>query len=86
MGQRRILPVGGQEGRTAIGPNNTFFVFLRLGKGLANPTALLLSSLMMLRHMNLNEHADKIEKATLSVCLYSFFSSCIWVNILLTPV
>ncbi|KAH9006826.1 mitochondrial NAD-dependent isocitrate dehydrogenase subunit 2 precursor [Lactarius hatsudake] len=36
------------------------------GKGLANPTALLLSSLMMLRHMNLNEHADKIEKATLT--------------------
>ncbi|KIJ70511.1 hypothetical protein HYDPIDRAFT_122422 [Hydnomerulius pinastri MD-312] len=34
-------------------------------KGLANPTALLLSSLMMLRHMNLNEHAAKIEKATL---------------------
>ncbi|KAG6866470.1 hypothetical protein C0991_003988 [Blastosporella zonata] len=36
------------------------------GKGLANPTALLLSSLMMLRHMNLYEHADKIEKAALS--------------------
>ncbi|KAJ3553286.1 hypothetical protein NM688_g3700 [Phlebia brevispora] len=35
------------------------------GKGLANPTALLLSSLMMLRHMNLNEYADKIEKAAL---------------------
>ncbi|KIK79732.1 hypothetical protein PAXRUDRAFT_833948 [Paxillus rubicundulus Ve08.2h10] len=35
------------------------------GKGLANPTALLLSSLMMLRHMNLNEYAAKIEKATL---------------------
>ncbi|EKM59879.1 uncharacterized protein PHACADRAFT_170477 [Phanerochaete carnosa HHB-10118-sp] len=35
------------------------------GKGLANPTALLLSSLMMLRHMNLNEYADRIEKATL---------------------
>ncbi|KAK7757889.1 NAD-dependent isocitrate dehydrogenase [Diatrype stigma] len=34
------------------------------GKGLANPTALLLSSLMMLRHMNLNEYANKIEKAT----------------------
>lgn len=33
------------------------------GKGLANPTALLLSSLMMLRHMSLNEYADKIEKA-----------------------
>nr|GAT59474.1 cell wall biogenesis protein phosphatase [Mycena chlorophos] len=36
------------------------------GKGLANPTALLLSSLMMLRHMNLFEHADKIERAALS--------------------
>ncbi|KAL4075814.1 hypothetical protein J3A83DRAFT_4370048 [Scleroderma citrinum] len=35
------------------------------GKGLANPTALLLSSLMMLRHMNLNEYATKIERATL---------------------
>ena len=34
------------------------------GKALANPTALLLSSLMMLRHMNLNEYADRIEKAT----------------------
>ncbi|KAG6327942.1 hypothetical protein ID866_11147 [Astraeus odoratus] len=34
-------------------------------KGLANPTALLLSSLMMLRHMNLNDHAAKIERATL---------------------
>lgn len=54
------------------------------GKGLANPTALLLSSLMMLRyvrlerglsrlircrcrHMNLNEHAARIERATLDV-------------------
>ncbi|KAG9049508.1 NAD-dependent isocitrate dehydrogenase [Tulasnella sp. UAMH 9824] len=35
------------------------------GKGLANPTALLLSSMMMLRHMNLYEHAAKIEKAAL---------------------
>jgi isocitrate dehydrogenase (NAD+) len=33
------------------------------GKGLANPTALLLSSIMMLRHMSLNSHADAIEKA-----------------------
>jgi isocitrate dehydrogenase (NAD+) len=33
------------------------------GKGLANPTALLLSSMMMLRHMSLNEYADKIERA-----------------------
>ncbi|CAG9944378.1 unnamed protein product [Clonostachys rosea f. rosea IK726] len=33
------------------------------GKALANPTALLLSSIMMLRHMSLNQHADKIEKA-----------------------
>nr|ODO01248.1 isocitrate dehydrogenase, NAD-dependent [Cryptococcus depauperatus CBS 7855] len=36
------------------------------GKGLANPTALLLSSLMMLRHMGLFKFADKIEKAALS--------------------
>ncbi|KAG7860001.1 hypothetical protein KL919_002706 [Ogataea angusta] len=35
------------------------------GKGLANPTALLLSSCMMLRHMELNSHADKIENAVL---------------------
>lgn len=35
------------------------------GKGLANPTALLLSSCMMLRHMSLNDYADKIENAVL---------------------
>lgn len=33
------------------------------GKGLANPTALLLSSIMMLQHMGLYEHADKIQAA-----------------------
>lgn len=33
------------------------------GKGLANPTALLLSSIMMLRHMGLVEHADRVEGA-----------------------
>merc|ERR1711990_666908 len=33
------------------------------GKDLANPTALLLSSVMMLRHLNLMEHADRIETA-----------------------
>lgn len=33
------------------------------GKDKANPTALLLSSIMMLRHMNLFEHASQIEKA-----------------------
>lgn len=37
------------------------------GKGLANPTALLLSSLMMLRHMGLMEEALKIESAVLGV-------------------
>jgi isocitrate/isopropylmalate dehydrogenase len=37
------------------------------GKGIANPTALLLSSLMMLRHMNLDKYADVIEKAALGV-------------------
>uniref|UniRef100_A0A182VZT2 Isocitrate dehydrogenase [NAD] subunit, mitochondrial n=1 Tax=Anopheles minimus TaxID=112268 RepID=A0A182VZT2_9DIPT len=33
------------------------------GKDLANPTALLLSAVMMLRHMELNQHADKIQGA-----------------------
>lgn len=33
------------------------------GKGLANPTALLLSSIMMLQHMGLYELADTIQKA-----------------------
>ena len=33
------------------------------GKGLANPTALLLSSIMMLQHMGLFQHADRIQKA-----------------------
>lgn len=33
------------------------------GKGLANPTALLLSSIMMLQHMGLYEHAERIQKA-----------------------
>jgi len=33
------------------------------GKGLANPTALLLSSIMMLRHMGLNKEAEKVESA-----------------------
>ncbi|KAI8451164.1 hypothetical protein BY996DRAFT_6416656 [Phakopsora pachyrhizi] len=35
------------------------------GQGKANPTALLLSSLMMLRHMKLYDHANRIEKAAL---------------------
>lgn len=36
------------------------------GQDKANPTALLLSSVMMLRYMNLNSYADKIEKAVFS--------------------
>ena len=37
------------------------------GKGLANPTALLLSSVMMLDWLNLDEHARRVEKALLAV-------------------
>ena len=33
------------------------------GRGLANPTALLLSSVMMLQHMGLSQQADRIQKA-----------------------
>lgn len=36
------------------------------GQNKANPTALLLSSVMMLNHMGLNEHANQIEKAVLT--------------------
>ena len=65
MGQRPILPVCRVEG---IASGTDIVIWFWLGKGLANPTALLLSSLMKLRHMNLNEQANKIEKATLAVC------------------
>ncbi len=36
-----------------------------VGKGIANPTALILSGLMMLRHIGLFKHADTIENALL---------------------
>jgi isocitrate dehydrogenase (NAD+) len=36
------------------------------GKNVANPTALLLSSIMMLRYMKLNDYADRIESAILT--------------------
>lgn len=36
-------------------------------KDLANPTALLLSAVMMLRHLKLNDHATKIEDACFAV-------------------
>jgi isocitrate dehydrogenase len=35
------------------------------GRNIANPTALLLSGIMMLRHLNLTEHAAQIENALL---------------------
>ncbi|XP_047506574.1 probable isocitrate dehydrogenase [NAD] subunit alpha, mitochondrial isoform X4 [Pieris napi] len=37
------------------------------GKDMANPTALLLSAIMMLRHLQLNEHADKVQHACYTV-------------------
>lgn len=37
------------------------------GKNIANPTALLMSGIMMLNYLGLNEYADKIEEAMLSV-------------------
>lgn len=36
------------------------------GQDKANPTALLLSAVMMLRHLSLNQHADSIEAAIFS--------------------
>jgi isocitrate dehydrogenase (NAD+) len=37
------------------------------GQGLANPTALLMSSVMMLNWLDLTEHANRVEKAVLKV-------------------
>lgn len=37
------------------------------GKDMANPTALLLSGCMMLRHLGLHDHADSIQNAALTV-------------------
>jgi isocitrate dehydrogenase (NAD+) len=37
------------------------------GKNLANPTALLFSGCMMLRHLGLNDYADRIQNAALGV-------------------
>lgn len=37
------------------------------GKNLANPTALLFSGVMMLRHLGMNDIADNIHKAALRV-------------------
>jgi isocitrate dehydrogenase (NAD+) len=37
------------------------------GKGLANPTALLMSAVMMLRYLNLPSEADRLERALLKV-------------------
>lgn len=36
------------------------------GKDKANPTALILSAVMMLRHMELPEHAERIHRATVT--------------------
>jgi NAD-dependent isocitrate dehydrogenase len=38
------------------------------GKGVANPTALLLSAVMMLRHLGRHEQADRIMNSVLRVC------------------
>ncbi|MBL8049212.1 MAG: isocitrate/isopropylmalate dehydrogenase family protein [Chthonomonas sp.] len=38
------------------------------GKGVANPTALLMSAVMMLRHLGHMEQADKLQQSVLRVC------------------
>jgi len=37
------------------------------GQNAANPVGILLSSVMMLRHLHMHQHADKIEKAVYAV-------------------
>ncbi len=56
---------------TNIGDNISIFEAVHgtapdiAGKNIANPTSLLLSGIMMLRHLSMNEYADKIENALL---------------------
>jgi isocitrate/isopropylmalate dehydrogenase len=38
------------------------------GKGVANPTALLFSAVMMLRHLGYSEQADRLTNSVLRVC------------------
>ena len=42
---------------------------------MANPTALLLSGVMMLKHLNLNEVANRIEDATMATIAEGKFTS-----------
>jgi len=51
------------------------------GKDLANPTALLLSAVMMLRYMEMGEYASRIEKATLKTISEGRVSTDAWNNI-----
>jgi isocitrate/isopropylmalate dehydrogenase len=46
------------------------------GQDKANPTALLLSACMMLRHMQLGDYADRIEKACLATIAEGKVSDC----------
>ena len=66
------------------------------GENKANPTALLLSAVMMLRHMNLGDHASLIENATLATiregkvgdnvsCDQNIFISMYILNVFLIP-
>ncbi len=63
----------GVTGSANIGPDATVYEAVHgsapdiAGKGLANPTAVLMSSVMMLRDLNETATADRVEKAILSV-------------------
>jgi isocitrate dehydrogenase (NAD+) len=67
IGGLGLTPSGnvGQEGAVFESVHGTAPDIAGLDK--ANPTALLLSAVMMLRYMNLNAYADKIERACLDV-------------------
>ena len=57
------------------------------GKDLANPTALLLSAVMMLRHMKMEHHAENIQNAVLKtiaegkVCFLKFIKDIYLIKI-----
>jgi len=68
VGGPGIVPgtVTGSNGHKIFEPGARHVGMDIAGKNLANPVAMVLASVMMLRHIGLDKYADSIEKATLS--------------------
>lgn len=51
------------------------------GQDKANPTALLLSAVMMLRHMGFLDHAQKVERAVLTTIREAKVHELLWIKL-----